>query len=57
MNSEKEYLVGKYDLEMLTMPRLYFENVEIKQSKITKLPFHYLDLFKFQKGMVRLHYF
>ena len=37
MNSEKEYLLGKYDLEMLTLPRLYFDDVEIKQSKITDI--------------------
>ena len=37
MNSEKEYLLGKYDLEILTLPRIYFEDVEIKQSKTTEI--------------------
>jgi Ca-activated chloride channel family protein len=28
----ERYLVGKYDLEILTLPRIYLKNVEIKQS-------------------------
>ncbi len=28
----ERYLVGKYDLEILTLPRIYLSNVEIKQS-------------------------
>lgn len=28
----EKYLVGKYDLEILTLPRIYLKNVEIKQS-------------------------
>lgn len=30
-NTEK-YIVGKYDLEVLTLPRIYLKDVEIKQS-------------------------
>ncbi len=30
----EKYLVGKYDLELLTLPRLYVNNVVIKQSEI-----------------------
>ena len=37
MNTTKEYLVGKYDLEILSIPRIYFENVEISQSKTTDI--------------------
>jgi Ca-activated chloride channel homolog len=32
LNSRKKLIVGKYDLEVLTLPRLYFKNVEIRQS-------------------------
>ena len=28
----ERYLVGKYDLEILTLPRIYLKNIEIKQS-------------------------
>lgn len=34
--SEK-YIVGKYDLEILTLPRLYVKDVEIKQSSTNSL--------------------
>jgi Ca-activated chloride channel homolog len=34
-NSTEKYLVGKYDLEVLTLPRTYVENVDISQSKTT----------------------
>ena len=37
MNTEKEYLVGDYQLELLTLPRLYFDDVSIKQSSITEI--------------------
>ncbi|MCB2194699.1 MAG: VWA domain-containing protein [Bacteroidetes bacterium] len=36
-NSEEKYIVGKYNLEVLTIPRLYIENVEIEQSTITNV--------------------
>jgi Ca-activated chloride channel family protein len=35
MNSKEKYLVGKYDLEILTLPRTFVKNVEIEQSKTT----------------------
>ena len=31
------YLVGKYDLEILTLPRTYYDDVEINQSETTKI--------------------
>jgi Ca-activated chloride channel family protein len=36
----EKYIVGKYDLEVLTLPRIYLKNVEIKQSStnIIKIP-------------------
>jgi Ca-activated chloride channel family protein len=36
-NVEEKYLVGKYDLELLTLPRIYLDNVDIAQSKTTTL--------------------
>ena len=36
-NTEQKYLVGFYDLEILTLPRYIEKNVEIKQSTKTRL--------------------
>ncbi len=36
MNTTEKYLVGKYDLEILTLPRTYIYGVSVEQSK-TKL--------------------
>ncbi len=36
-NTHERYIVGKYDLEILTTPRIYLENVDIAQSKTTTL--------------------
>ncbi|MDA3883084.1 MAG: VWA domain-containing protein [Bacteroidales bacterium] len=32
-----KYLTGSYDIEILTMPRTYFYDVQVKQSETTKL--------------------
>ncbi len=37
IGSTEEYLVGKYDIEVLTTPRTYFENVSIEQSQMKVL--------------------
>ncbi|UII19790.1 vWA domain-containing protein [Fulvivirga ligni] len=37
MNESQKYLVGTYDVEVLTTPRRMFRNVEISQSKTTSL--------------------
>ena len=34
-NSKQKYLIGKYDIEVLTLPRFLIEDVEIKQSETT----------------------
>lgn len=34
-NSTEKYLIGKYDLEILTTPRIYLDDVDISQSKTT----------------------
>ena len=36
-NSAERYLIGKYDLEILTLPRIYLTDVEIGQSKTTTI--------------------
>ncbi|MES2621651.1 MAG: VWA domain-containing protein [Bacteroidota bacterium] len=37
MNSKEKYLVGKYDLEILTLPRTIVKNIEIEQNKTTEV--------------------
>lgn len=34
-NTRQKYLVGKYDLEILTLPRIYISDIDISQSKTT----------------------
>jgi len=34
-NQKQRYITGKYDLEILTLPRTYIENVNIAQSRTT----------------------
>ena len=36
-NSSERYLVGKYDLEILTLPRIYLSDIDISQSKTTTI--------------------
>lgn len=36
-NGYEKYLVGKYDLEILTLPRIYMDNVDISQSRTTTI--------------------
>ncbi|HRZ77568.1 MAG TPA: VWA domain-containing protein, partial [Bacteroidales bacterium] len=35
VNRSDKYLVGRYDLEVLTLPRMYIDNVDIRQSHTT----------------------
>lgn len=35
LNSIEKYLTGNYDLEILTLPRLFLKNVQVEQSKTT----------------------
>lgn len=37
LNKSEKYIVGKYDLEILTRPRLKIENVEVGQSATTTI--------------------
>lgn len=36
-DDEKKYIVGKYDLEILTLPRILLDDVNIAQSNTTKI--------------------
>jgi len=36
INKSEKYLIGKYDIELLTLPRKKFFNVELKQSQKTE---------------------
>jgi Ca-activated chloride channel family protein len=37
LNSKQKYLVGTYDLEIMTLPRMYVEDVNIKQGLSSKI--------------------
>lgn len=37
MNSLQNYIVGFYDIEVLTLPRLYFNGVKINQSRTSEI--------------------
>ena len=37
INSTQKYLTGFYDIELLTLPRQYFNNIRINQNQLTKL--------------------
>jgi len=34
---KQDYLVGKYDIEVLTLPRIYIRDVIVEQSKVNKI--------------------
>lgn len=36
-NMQEKYIVGKYDLEILTLPRIYLDKVDVGQSKTTTI--------------------
>ena len=36
-NTKQKYLIGKYDVEVLTTPRLIIEDVKIKQSAVAEI--------------------
>ena len=37
LNSTERYLCGKYNIEILTLPRIEMKNIEVSQSKTTNL--------------------
>jgi len=47
-----KYLTGQYDLEILTLPRIYQKNVKISQSTITHIEIEEAGIVNFQYGNV-----
>jgi Ca-activated chloride channel family protein len=37
INTTQNYITGYYDIELLTLPRQYFNNIRINQNQLTKL--------------------
>lgn len=50
MNVSEKYLTGKYDLDLLTLPRKQLKNVDIAQSNTTTLQFEAPGLVTFIKN-------
>ena len=46
----EKYIVGKYDLEVLTLPRIYLKDVEIKQSSTNTIKIPTSGSILFSKG-------
>lgn len=49
LNKAEKYLVGKYDLEVLSLPRLEIENVEVGQSSTTTIEIPECGTLKLEK--------
>lgn len=50
INSSEKYIVGKYDLEVMTMPRLKLDNIEVGQSSTTTIEIPALGIANINKG-------
>ena len=50
MNTIQKYLVGFYDIEVLTLPRLYFKNVKINQSRTSEITIPQFGTVSISKG-------
>ena len=50
MNYDHKYIVGTYDLEILTLPRIYIEDVKINQSKNTQITIPKSGTLEISKG-------
>lgn len=48
MKEVQNYIVGKYDVEVLTLPRIYYNDLEIKQSAYNYIDIPGSGLFKYQ---------
>ena len=48
MKEVQQYIVGKYDVEVLTLPRLYYDNIDITQSSYKYINIEGSGLFKYQ---------
>ena len=51
MNTTKDYLVGEYDLEILTLPRIKFDNIKINQSQITDITIPHYGTIELNKSI------
>ena len=51
MNTTKDYLVGEYDLEILTLPRIKFDKVKINQSQITDITIPHYGTIELNKSI------
>lgn len=69
-NVKEKYIVGKYDLEVLTLPRMHFKDVAIDQSMVTTIQIpqpgklnvtnqiqaYYMDIYQMIRGeLVWIH--
>ncbi len=50
MNYDHKYIVGSYDLEILTLPRIYIDDVKINQSKNTQITIPQNGTLEISKG-------
>lgn len=50
INYEHKYIVGSYDLEILTLPRIYINDVKINQSKTTPITIPQNGTLEISKG-------
>jgi len=50
LNDTHKYIVGSYDLEILTLPRLYFEDVRITQSRYSEITIPQNGMLTINKG-------
>lgn len=50
LNSTEKLITGKYDLEVLTIPRLHFKDVEINQSKTTSIEIPKTGYLRYSSG-------
>jgi len=48
MKEVQQYIVGKYDVEVLTLPRLYFDDIDITQSGYEYINIKGSGLFRYQ---------
>lgn len=50
MNYEHKYIVGTYDLEIMTLPRIYINDVKINQSKSSQITIPDNGILEISKG-------
>ncbi len=49
LNSKEKYIVGFYDLEVMTLPRLKLDSIEIKQSSTTTIEVPEMGVLRMEK--------